>query len=109
MLNMICLWTGRVVWILAGIALLVRLYFCEFWRLPLRRPWQFMKHLLPWFWETEADWQDREQVLQNPKRRYQNHWDDVELRRYGCLGIFIDNVRTNWWKPKYHLFIIKKG
>ena len=109
MIEFVLLWAGIVVWGLFFGFVFASILRSEIIRLPFRRPWQCIKHLLPWFWITERHWQEFQQgveiALTDP---HEPEWKRrVELKRHGHLGIFINNLRHHWWKPKYHLFIIK--
>lgn len=108
MLNIVCLWIGRGV--LTAITISCLLLLGKTFHLLFRRPWQCIKHLLPWFWRTETDWQEMEQSVKNAKTdTFEPEWKrHVILKRWKCFGIFIDEWHKYWWQPKYHLFIIKK-
>lgn len=111
MIKTILLYTGAIAWGLVFAFLIYHLLKSELIRLPFRRPWQFIKHILPWFWIDEGHWREFQQgidiAMSNSREtEWKRH---VELKRYGQLGILIDNLREHWWQPKYHLFIVKKG
>lgn len=109
MIEKILMLTGLIAWGVFSICFLYRILTSEIVRLPFRRPWYCIKHLLPWFWIDEARWAEFQQgidiAMSDPR---EPEWKrQVELKRYGHFGIFIDNLRSDWWQTKYHLFIVK--
>lgn len=109
MLDLICLWIGRII---VGILFLIACAFVlKALSVPLRKPWYFIKHLMPWKWVTEKQWQEYEtacriaQTEKNPPE-----WKiGAYTRRKGRLGILTFPNDKKWWSPKNHLFFIKKG
>lgn len=109
MIEKILMLSGLIAWGAFGICFLHCLLTSEIIRLPFRKPWYCIKHLLPWFWISERRWAEFQQgidiAMSDPR---EPEWKrQIELKRYGHLGIFIDNLRNDWWQPKYHLFIVR--
>lgn len=102
----ICLFTGYIIWFCILCFALYFLY--HFVCILLRRPWQCIKHLLPWFWIDEDHWNA---LCRAPKMWRKLSKDDyrayVYYKRYGRLGIMYSPKHEYWYQPIRHFFIIK--
>lgn len=107
-IHFILLITGSIVWLC--IIGTVVYCFCHLIRLLCRRPWQFIKHILPWFWIDEERW---EELNRSPKMwkkiNETDHRAYVYFKRRGRLGIMYDPKHEYWYQPVRHLFVIKNN
>lgn len=104
MLDLICLWIGRII---VGIILLI---VCAIvLRMLLHRPWYFIKHLIPCYWITEKQWKKYEDYCHRPETEKNPLIAGVRYWKKGCFGVLTFPNKNQWWSPKHHLFIIKKG
>lgn len=107
MLDLICLWVGRIV--VGIILLIVCAIVLRAFGVPLRRPWYFIKHLIPWYWVTEKQWKKYEDYCHRPETEKNPLIVGVKYWRKGCFGVLTFPNENQRWSPKHHLFIIKKG
>ena len=106
MLDIICLWIGRIVLFIVGLILLLILLsiILKGISVLLRKPYYCIKRLLPWRWLTEEGYNEIVKV-KNENPRFSN----VKVIRKGNFGnLYIPN-KVNWWDSKNHYFIIKKS
>ena len=110
MLDLICLWIGRIV--IGIILLIVCAIVCAIvlraLDVPLRRLWYSIKHLIPCYWITEKHWKEYEDYCHRPETEKNPLIAGVRYWRKGCFGI-LTFPNEKRWSPKHHLFIIKKG
>lgn len=107
MLDLICLWVGRI--IVGIILLIVCAIVLRLLAVPLRRPWYFIKHLMPWHWVTEKHWKKCEDYCRRTTTEQHPRIADARCWRKGRFGVLTFPKENQWWSPKHHLFIIKKG
>lgn len=109
--DLISLWIGRTALVLLGLIVCVVVAFgiVQGLRILFRRPWQSVKHLLPWFWIKDSLWAEYEDRLAYYRKTHNAEWEDVELITKNHFGIMYVPKPKYWWQPKNHYFIIKKG
>lgn len=113
MLDIICLWIGRVVLSVLLIILIgIFIYSFSFFCIPLRRPWYCIKRLMPWKWITVNEYKEYKRIcnliLKNPDG-FESWKIGAKIVRKGRFGNLIIPNKEHWWNPKNHFFIIKKG
>lgn len=104
MFDLICLWTGRGVWFLIVLYVIIKLNQIPFLNHLYQRPYQFIKGLLPWKWWSQQRVEESKTTIKTKQR-----FSSMKIKTYRCFGILIDNTPTKkWYQPKHHLFIIKR-
>ena len=113
MLDIICLWIGRIVFSILLIALIGIFIYCfSFLRIPLRRPWYCIKRLMPWKWISKEDYKLYKRICQRARKnpdKFEKRKTTARVVRKGRFGNLIIPDNEHWWAPKNHFFIIKKG
>ena len=113
MLDIICLWIGRIVLSILLIILIgILIYFFSFFCIPLRRPWYCIKRLMPWEWISKEDYKRYKRICQRARKNpdeFEKWKSTARVVRKGRFGNLIIPDNKHWWAPKNHFFIIKKG
>ena len=113
MIDIICLWVGRIVvaMLLIIFSLIFLYYFIKIICIPLQRPWYCIKRLMPWKWISKDEYKryvrNCYKVKKNPNK-YEAWKRGTKVIRIGRFGNFIIPNKQYWWEPKNHFFIIKK-
>lgn len=114
MLDIVCLWVGRIVLFIVGLILLLILLSIVIKGISvlLRKPYYCIKRLLPWKWVTFEEIKDMQRTIDcfYKEQSFLPKWkQDIKIIIKGRFGnLYIPN-KANWWDSKNHYFIIKKS
>lgn len=111
MINIICLWIGRIILSIILITIIGILIYCfSFFFIPLRRFWYCIKRIIPCYWITEQEYQEYKRICdlieKNPEQ-YKNWKIGAKIIRKNRIGNLILPNKEKWWEPKNHFYYKK--
>lgn len=104
MLYTISLYTGMIVLSIIAIIIIIMVGIAISYL--LRKPWYFIKHLMPWKWVTEKEWKYFENYCK--KSNLSKEEIGMYTKRRGRFGTLAFPNDKKWYNPKNHLFYIKR-
>lgn len=113
-LNIVCLWVGRVVLSLIGLAIALSLLavIVAFIVYYLQKPWYAIRGLLPFWWVDKA-WYKKYKKICHRIQKYPDNYADWKkgtyIKRKGRIAVLAIPNTNKKRNPVNHYFYIKKS